>query len=125
MDDYDSRGDLPISCDRRRWCVCLMTGQSPSETGTSLIHQSVHAVALSSFLLSVVTALGHSLDVTVPCHLSHPHYRYRFLDVTDLPKASETKKSHFFFRCPTFLPCTASSYVLTYGRLIARNLTGI
>lgn len=70
MDNYDSRGDLPINYDRRRWCVCLMTCQNPSETGTSMIHQSVHAVALSSFLLSVVTALGHSLDVTVPCHLS-------------------------------------------------------
>jgi hypothetical protein len=77
------------------------------------------------FLLSVITALGHSLDVTVPCHVSRPHYRYRFLDVTDLPKASETKVSIFFFHCPTFLPCTDSSYVLTYERLIARNLTGI
>ena len=42
-----------------------------SETGTCMIHQCIHAVALSSFLLSVVTALGQSLDVTVPCHVYH------------------------------------------------------
>jgi hypothetical protein len=44
-----------------------MTGLDESETGTSMIHQCIHAVAL---LLSVITALGHSLDVTVPCHVS-------------------------------------------------------
>jgi hypothetical protein len=40
--------------------VCVPNDRTldESETGTGMIHQCIHAVALSSLLLSVVTALG-------------------------------------------------------------------
>jgi hypothetical protein len=65
MDNYDSRGDLPIPCDSPRWCVCLMRGQNQGERNRDKHDPSMYSCGRTPvFLLSVVTALGHSLDVT-------------------------------------------------------------
>ena len=81
---------------------------------------SMYSCGWVLFLLSLVTGLGHSLDVTgALSHTSTPKpHSYRFLDVTDLLKASETEKSQFF-SLPHFL--SLNEYTKTYGRLIPRN----
>ena len=77
MDNYDSRGAFPITLRQAAMCVCVANDRPESfrldlsETGTSMIHQC----RTLGFLLSVVTALGHFLDVTVPCHVHvHPTF---------------------------------------------------